>query len=61
VRDQKWKNCDTNPREFKEISLNQCKHLDQRKESFLLNLVTVPPPPKKKNFAFFSIDLFIYY
>jgi len=53
----KWKVCDTS--HFKKIGLNQWNHLEQHKESLLLNLATVPPPPKTKKLCIFSIDLFI--
>jgi len=49
---------DTNP--FKKKRLNQRNHLDQRKESLLLNLVIVPqPPPNTKTLCIF-LDRFIY-
>jgi hypothetical protein len=44
---------------LKKIHLNQWNHLDQRKESFLLNLAIVPPPPNTKKLCIF-FDQFIF-
>ena len=41
---------------FKKIGLNQWNHLDQHKESLLLNWAIVEPQPKTKKLYIFSID-----